>query len=263
MHFVCRTCATQFAESTEPPDRCPICEDERQYVGPDGQQWTTLEELARGHQCEVRDDAGYLGVGVEPSFAIGQRLLLAETTEGNVLWDMIPLVDDRAVEAVQARGPVRAIAISNPHYYSGMVEWSEALDGVPILLHEADREWIMRTDPAIELWSGDVHELVGGLMLLRLGGHYPGGTVLHDRERRMLLSGDILQVIPDRRYVSFMWSYPNLIPLPGAEVLRIADALEPYPFDRILGAWWDRLVPRDGNEVVRRSAERYAAALLK
>jgi len=180
-----------------------------------------------------------------------------------VLWDMIPLVDDRAVEAVQARGPVRAIAISNPHYYSGMVEWSEALDGVPILLHEADREWIMRTDPAIELWSGDVHELVGGLMLLRLGGHYPGGTVLHDRERRMLLSGDILQVIPDRRYVSFMWSYPNLIPLPGAEVLRIADALEPYPFDRILGAWWDRLVPRDGNEVVRRSAERYAAALLK
>ena len=60
-----------------------------------------------------------------------------------------------------------------------------------------------------------------------------------------------------------MWSYPNLIPLPGAEVLRIAAALEAYPFDRILGAWWDRLVPRDGNEVVRRSAERYAAALAK
>ena len=70
-------------------------------------------------------------------------------------------------------------------------------------------------------------------------------------------------MIPDRRFVSFMWSYPNLIPLPGAEVLRIAAALEAYPFDRILGAWWDRLVPRDGNEVVRRSAERYAAALAK
>ena len=133
-----------------------------------------------------------------------------------MLWDMIPLVDDAAVEAVQARGEVRAIAISHPHYYSGMVEWSEALGGVPILLHEADREWIMRPDPAIELWSGDVKELFGGLTLLRLGGHYPGGTVLHDRERRTLLSGDILQVIPDRRFVSFMWSYPNLIPLPGA-----------------------------------------------
>jgi hypothetical protein len=75
-------------------------------------------------------------VGVEPSFAIGQRLLLAETPEGNVLWDMIPLVDDAAIEAVRARGEVRAIAISHPHYYSGMVEWSDTLGGIPILLHE-------------------------------------------------------------------------------------------------------------------------------
>jgi len=176
---------------------------------------------------------------------------------------MIPLVDDAAVEAVRARGRVRAIAISHPHYYSGMVEWSTALGGVPILLHEADREWIMRPDPIIELWSGDVRELWGGLTLLRLGGHYAGGTVLHDGKRSTLLSGDIVQVIPDRRYVGFMWSYPNLIPLPGAEVLRIAAALKPWRFDRIVGAWWDRVVPRDGNEVVRRSAERYVDALAK
>jgi glyoxylase-like metal-dependent hydrolase (beta-lactamase superfamily II) len=257
------TCATQFAESDAPPERCPICEDERQYVGLDGQRWTTFEELRAERRCDVREDSGYLGVGVEPEIAIGQRLLLVETDEGNVIWDMIPLVDEVAVEAVTARGPVRAIAISHPHYYSGMIEWSRALGGVPILLHEADAEWIMRPDAAIELWSGDVKELWGGLTLLRLGGHYPGGTVLHDRERSTLLSGDIVQVIPDRRYVSFMWSYPNLIPLPGAEVLRIAAALEAWQFDRILGAWWDRLVPRDGNEVVRRSAERYAAALAK
>ena len=156
---------------------------------------------------------------------------------------------------------MRAIAISHPHYYSGMVEWSRALGGVPILLHEADREWIMRPDPAIELWSGDEQELWGGLTLLRLGGHFAGGTVLHDAAREHAPLRRHRQVIPDRRFVSFMWSYPNLIPLPGAEVERIAAALEPWPFDRILGAWWDRLVPRDGNEVVRRSAERYAAAL--
>ncbi|MEO5575141.1 MAG: MBL fold metallo-hydrolase [Gaiellaceae bacterium] len=209
----------------------------------------------------MREDSGYLGVGVAPELAIGQRLLLAESPEGNVLWDMIPLVDDAAVGAVRARGEVRAIAISHPHYYSGMVEWSRALGGVPILLHEADREWIMRPDPAIELWSGDVKELWGGLTLLRLGGHYPGGTVLHDATRRTLLSGDIVQVIPDRRFVSFMWSYPNLIPLPAAEIERIAAALEPWEFERILGAWWERLVPHEGNEVVRRSAARYMRAL--
>ncbi len=145
-HYICVTCAAQFAASEAPPERCPVCEDERQYVGLRGQRWTTLEELRAEHRCEVRDEAGYLGVGIEPAVAIGQRLLVAETGEGNVLWDMIPLVDDAAVEAVRARGDVRAIAISHPHYYTGMVEWSRALGGVPILLHEADREWIMRPD---------------------------------------------------------------------------------------------------------------------
>lgn len=228
-------------------------------MGLGGQKWTTLEAIRAERRCHVREDSGYLGVGIEPELAIGQRILLAESDEGNVIWDMIPLVDDAAVEAVQARGVVRAIAISHPHYYSGMVEWSEALGGVPILLHEADREWIMRPDPTIELWSGDVKALGGGLTLLRLGGHYPGGTVLHDAGTSTLLTGDIVMVIPDRRYVSFMWSYPNLIPLPVSEVERIGAALEPWQFERILGAWWDRLVPRDGNEVVRRSVERYAA----
>ena len=198
--------------------------------------------------------------------AIGQRLVVVETGEGNLLWDMIPLVDEVALDAVQARGEVRAIAISHPHYYSGMVEWSRALahvqgHSVPILLHEADREWIMRPDPAIELWSGEQNELWDGLTLLRLGGHFPGGTVLHDAPRSTLLSGDIVQVIPDRSFVGFMWSYPNLVPLPAREVERIAAALAPWPFARILGAWWDRLVPRDGSEVVRRSAERYVRAL--
>ena len=202
-----------------------------------------------------------LGVGIEPPVAIGQRLLLVETGEGNVLWDMIPLVDAAALEAVRARGEVHAIAISHPHYYSGMVEWSRALGGVPILLHEADREWIMRPDPAIELWSGETRDLGGGATLIRLGGHFAGGTVLHHGDT--LLTGDIVMVIPDRRYVSFMWSYPNLIPLPAAEVERIAAALEPWPFERIVGAWWDRVVPREGSEVVRRSAERYARALRK
>jgi hypothetical protein len=261
VNWICATCAAQFPDTAQPPERCPVCEDERQYVGLDGQRWTTMEELARDHRCEMRDDSGYLGVGTEPAYAIGQRFLVVETREGNVVWDMIPLVDDAAVEAVQARGEVRAIAISHPHYYSGMVEWSRALGGVPILLHEADREWIMRPDPSIELWSGDEHPLWGGLTLLRLGGHFEGGTVLHDRERSTLLSGDIVMVIPDRRHVSFMRSYPNLIPLPAREVERIAAALEPWPFERILGAWWDRLVPRDGNEVVRRSAKRYARTL--
>jgi len=76
-----------------------------------------------------------------------------------------------------------------------------------------------------------------------------------------LLSGDIVQVIPDRSHVSFMWSYPNLIPLDAAAIRRIVDALEPFEFDRIVGAWWGRVVPEDAKARTRRSAERYVRAI--
>jgi glyoxylase-like metal-dependent hydrolase (beta-lactamase superfamily II) len=254
--YVCSTCAAHFTPSAAPPPRCPVCEDERQWVPENGQRWTTLEELAAGHRCELREEGDYLGIGVEPAVAIGQRALLVD----GVLWDCIPLIDAAAADEVERRGGLRAIAISHPHYYTGMVEWAQAF-GCPILLHEADAEWITRPDPAVELWSGETRAVGDGLTLIRCGGHFAGGTVLHDARRRNLLSGDIVQVIPDRGHVGFMYSYPNLIPLPAASVRTIAAALEPYPFERIYGAWWDRIVRRDGSEVVRRSAERYVRAL--
>jgi hypothetical protein len=47
--WICRTCGVQHADTPEPPATCAICLDERQYVGWDGQQWTTRAELARDH----------------------------------------------------------------------------------------------------------------------------------------------------------------------------------------------------------------------
>jgi glyoxylase-like metal-dependent hydrolase (beta-lactamase superfamily II) len=259
--FICSTCGQQYAESERPPERCRICEDERQYVGTNGQQWTTLEELRERHTADIREvEPPLAGIGMRPSFAIGQRALLVQTDEGNLLWDCIPLLDDAIVETVKWAGGIDAIAISHPHYYATCVDWASEF-GARVLLHEADREWVTRPDPAIEFWGGETLEPVPGLTLLRLGGHFDGGTVLHWAERRLLLSGDIVQVVADPRWVSFMYSYPNLIPLPAREVQRIAAALERYDFDRIYGAWWDRVVPEDAKDVVRRSAERYVRAV--
>jgi glyoxylase-like metal-dependent hydrolase (beta-lactamase superfamily II) len=119
----------------------------------------------------------------------------------------------------------------------------------------------MRPDPAVRFWEGETNTLGGGVTLIRCGGHFEGGQVLYWGERRALLSGDIVQVIPDRRFVSFMYSYPNLIPLSPSQVRGIAAALEPFEFDTIHGAWWDRVIDRDGSAVVRRSADRYVRAL--
>ena len=250
--------------SVQPPAHCAICEDERQYVGWDGQRWTTLDDLRKTHRADIREEeADLTGLGCDPSFAIGQRALLVETPGGNVLWDCISLLDDQLVEAVRSRGGLSAIAISHPHYYSSLVEWSRAFDA-PVYLHAADREWVQRPDPAIVFWEGDCHELEPGIVLLRLGGHYPGGTVLHwaagQGGRGVLLSGDIVQVVSDRRWVSFMYSYPNLIPLPAATVTGMVAALGPYPFARLYGAWYGRVVD-DAKAAVERSAARYVSAL--
>jgi glyoxylase-like metal-dependent hydrolase (beta-lactamase superfamily II) len=258
--FLCRACGTQFPVSDRPPAECPICSDDRQYVPEEGQRWVTYDEVLASHRPDIREEEPRLtGIGLEPSFAIGQRALLVESSGGNVLWDCVPLLDETAV-FVESRGGLAALAISHPHYYTTMVEWAHAF-GCPILLHEAERGWVVRPDDAVELWSGDVRALWGGLTLLRLGGHFAGGQVLHWRDGDALLSGDIVQVLPGSRRVSFMYSYPMLLPLPAREVGRIAAALEPWAFDRIYGAWWGRVVREGGKDVVRRSAERYVRAL--
>jgi hypothetical protein len=259
-NYLCNTCGTQFPNTAQPPDRCPICEDERQYIGWAGQQWTTLEALRRDHHNVLKPlEPGLTGIGTEPKFAIGQRALLVQTTGGNVLWDCISLIDDMTITAVKAVGGVSAIAISHPHYYSSVVEWAHAF-GATIYLHAADRQWVMRPDPAIVFWEGETKSLGEGLTLIHCGGHFAGGTVLHwaagADNNGALFSGDILQVVSDRRYVSFMYSYPNLIPLPTEAVRRIVAAVDPFPFDRIYGAWWDLVINTNAKAGVAYSAER-------
>jgi hypothetical protein len=177
--YICVTCGTQFTATEHAPERCPICEDERQYVGWDGQRWTTLEDLARDYHNVIRaEEPGLTGIGTHPSFAIGQRALLVQAPGGNILWDCISLLDEPTIAAVRALGGIAAIAISHPHYYSCMVEWAHAFDA-PVYLHAADRAWVMRPDPALVFWEGEARELGDGLTLLHCGGHFAGGTVLH------------------------------------------------------------------------------------
>jgi glyoxylase-like metal-dependent hydrolase (beta-lactamase superfamily II) len=265
-NFICTTCGTQYAESDQPPASCAICEEPRQYVKKTGQQWTTLDRLRLTHRNSIKfEEPGLIGVGIDPQFGIGQRALFLRTPKANILWDCLPLLDEAVVEAIKAMGSISAIAISHPHYYSSVVEWSQAFGGVPIYLHTADRQWVMRPDKAIVFWEGETKALAEGLMLVRCGGHFEGGTVLHwlggAGGKGALLAGDIIQVVPDRKNVSFMYSYPNYIPLAASSVEEVVKAVESLSFDRIYGAFWDMVIERDGQAVVTRSAQRYLRAI--
>jgi len=261
-NYICVTCGTQFTESEQPPKQCPICEDERQYVGPNGQQWTTLDKLTHSHRNSYRKkEPGLMAIGMEPSFAIGQRALIVQSTSGNILWDCIPLIDDATIELVAGLGGVEAIAISHPHYYTAMVEWSKAFGDIPIYLHEDDRRWVMRADERIHFWGGETKTFFDDITLICCGGHFDGGTVLHwpagAGSNGALLTGDIIQVVPDLKHVTFMYSYPNAIPLPAEKVQRIVDSVEPFNYDRIYGAWWNRNILTGAKQAVKDSADRY------
>lgn len=263
--FICATCGVQYPESEQPPEHCPICEDERQYVGHNGQQWTTLADLRADHHNVIKEEEpGLYGIGTEPRFGIGQRALLVQSPAGNVLWDCITLLDDATITAVQALGGIQAIAISHPHYYSSMIEWSQAFDA-PVYIHADERQWVVRPDPMVTFWEGETLALHDDLTLIRCGGHFSGAQVLHwpagAAGKGVLLTGDIINVVNDRRYVSFMYSFPNLIPLSAAAVRRVVAAVEPFDYDRIYSAWFGTTLRENAKAGVHFSAQRYIRAI--
>jgi glyoxylase-like metal-dependent hydrolase (beta-lactamase superfamily II) len=262
---ICATCGTQYAPSEAPPASCPICEDERQYVGSDGQRWTTHAELAAHHVLRIEEDAGLVGIGIAPDFAIPQRALLLPTDAGNILWECVSLVTDAALEVLRAQGGVDRIVISHPHFYASMVEWSDALGGVPILLHEADKAWVQRSSPRVGWWSGDELALSDDVTLVRCGGHFPGSTALHwkrgPRGAGALFPGDALQVVLDRRHVAFMYSYPNHVPMRTSDVAAMRARLAGYAFDDVYGYTWGRNILGGARAAVDVSFERHLRAV--
>ncbi|MBV9567055.1 MAG: MBL fold metallo-hydrolase [Hyphomicrobiales bacterium] len=264
--FICVTCGTQFSATEAPPSLCPICTDDRQFVGWKGQAWTTLEKLHESHKLRFEhEDEGVTGIGIEPHFGIGQRALLVQTPRGNVLWDCVALVNEEAMRRIEALGGLKAIAISHPHYYTVMAEWGDAVGGIPIYLHEDDREWVMREHHAIAYWRGDAHEFAPGMTLIRCGGHFPGATVMHwaqgAKGQGAVFGGDVIAVNMDRASVSFMHSFPNYIPLGARAVRHIAEIMRPYRFEKIFGAFARRNVMVEGRTVFERSIVRYLEAI--
>ncbi|WP_428487653.1 MBL fold metallo-hydrolase [Rhodopila sp.] len=263
--FICTTCGAQYPDTEAPPDNCLICRDDRQYVNPAGQAWTTLTAMRKTYYNAFRQlEPGLMGVGTFPSFAIGQRALLLHTPGGNIMWDCISFLDEATVTIITALGGLRAIACSHPHFITSAVAWSQAFNGVPVHVHARDRQYIPRPNAAIKLWDEDRLELAEGMALIRCGGHFPGSAVLHWAQgaggRGVILTGDTLQVRPDKG-LTFMRSYPNLIPLNAATVRKLAETLAPVAYESIYGGWWERVIPADAKQVMANSVAQYLRAL--
>jgi hypothetical protein len=265
-NFVCETCGVQYKSSNKLPEQCLICEEERQYVSSEGQTWTTLETLIESGKYKnviKLEEENLYSLITAPSFGIGQTAYLVQNKNFNVLWDCITYLDQTTTKMINDLGGIDAIALSHPHYYSSQVEWAETFNA-PIYIHEDDREWVTRPSERIIFWSGESFELCEGVILQRIGGHFKGGTVLEwkngNNQNGVVLCGDIVRIVADRQWVSFMYSYPNFIPLPSKTVERIANRLNDIDFSRLYDAF-NRVVKEEADQRVQKSAARYIEAL--
>lgn len=260
---ICVTCGVAQPEGSAADGDCRTCLDERQWVPAGGQLWTTHAELSESHRnLAAVVEPGLTEMYTEPGFAIGQRAL--HIAPERLLWDCISLADEPSAERLDALGGVDTIAISHPHFHGSMNRLADRLDA-RILLHAADREHVRDPGSRIEFWDGERLRLSAGVELIRLGGHFEGGTVCLWRDgadgRGALLCSDVIQLVNDPGWVSFMRSYPNLIPLPAAAVERIALRVAELDFERLHGGWSAKTILTGGPAAVARSAERYVAAL--
>jgi hypothetical protein len=214
-----------------------------------------------------------ISIWTEPQLAIGQRTILCCTPQGNILWDCITYLDDETVARINELGGVAAIVISHPHYYTTMLHWAEAF-GCPVYLSGEDEEWVLRKGEAQQLWTGKELELLDGqFRVVKVGGHFPGSSVMWWKGERKLFVADTITVVPSGVYhvdrlpgtssFTFMWSYPNMvgvsisfssvgvwltspalgapqIPLPPDEVHSIWKGLADLDFEDCHGAFWLR-----------------------
>ena len=264
--YVCATCAAQFPDADAPPERCPICE-RRAPVRPRGRP--ALDHLRRARADPSQRAARGLRADRRRHGAVaGDRPARAARPARRALRDvgLHHLLRRRGGRRDRAPRRPRGDRDLAPALLLGDGRLGGALATARCCCTPTTSSGSRAPTRAIELWTGETRELGDGLTLLRCGGHFAGGTVLHWRDGAggagALLSGDIVQVIPDHTHVGFMYSYPNLIPLPEASVAahrRRARALRVRGhLRRVVGA--PRAPRREGHRAALGGALRARAA---
>ncbi|VXC02741.1 hydrolase [Citricoccus sp. K5] len=271
---LCATCGVEQDDArSDPltdglPAACAICADDRQWVPADGQRWTTVGGLrASGASTEVTElEPNLWAVRVSGGVGIGQHAKIVVTEAGNLMVDVPAYIDRAAVDAVMGLGGLAGIIASHPHMYGAQSAWAEACGGAngpaPVYISEPDAGWLARRPANTIVWSDSLTLLPGlpAVTASQPGGHFPGSVVVHFTGQDgagVLLAGDTVGVSRDRKWATFMRSFPNYLPLSGAVARRIAAHLDQYDYERLYDNF-SGILSSDASAVVHRSARRHA-----
>lgn len=257
--WICDLCGNEFPPTREPPALCLICADDRQFIPRSGPSWSPLESTADRQLIAHEPEPGLWQLTLHPAVGIGQKSFVVAGENGNVLWEPPGFIGPALTDWLDAHGGLSAIAASHPHLVGAGVSLSHRYGRVPVWFNADDRRWATRPDSVLEFWR-DTEDLAPGARIIQCGGHFPGSAVLHLESaaegRGVLLTGDTIMALPHPSMVSFMRSYPNLIPLSPRLVRQIADRVARLRFDRIYAAF-GAPVAEGAAEIVESSARRY------
>ncbi|PWN48353.1 hypothetical protein IE53DRAFT_389448 [Violaceomyces palustris] len=173
---------------------------------------------------------------------------------------------------------VHISSLDKEWYLRGLCQVSDGLYSLVDTAREdfspEERLDIQACSEHVVAWEGDVLEVVPGVKVLRCGGHFPGSSILvwdrdltpgHDttsqragdgnaRRGGVALCSDTFMPCPDGKTFSFMWSYPNMIPLKPKDVEKIWQSVRPYPFQDVIGGWPGKAILGSSHEKLRISA---------
>lgn len=244
----------------DPAAPCPICTDARQFVPGGQQRWLTLDELRATHRNRIEPISDELiSITTEPKFAIGQRALLLVSEGGNVLFDCVSLINPSSAAYLAALGGVDVIVLSHPHFYATATYWAEIF-GADLVAHDLDRHW-RPANGRFRPFPGSRLEVIPGVWAIRLGGHFDGSSVLWwpagEAGRGVLLTGDTISVGQDLSTTSFMYSFPNLIPLGPRQLDEIEAGLAGLEFDVLHAGFPGQSLPNKARDRVLASLARY------
>lgn len=260
--YTCATCAIEHQDSLYPPERCEICEDDRQWVPASGQAWITRDDLeTQGYRLVIEElEPGLHAVRTTPRLGIGQRGLLVNTSVGNLLFEPPGFIDAAGATRIEELGGIAAIASSHPHLTGSSIQYSHSFGHIPVYVAATDQQWVRRPDPVIQLWENRV-ELLPGLTMYQCGGHFAGSSVVHwplgQAGSGVLITGDTIAVGGDRKTANAMRSYVNNIPLPASTIERILGIIGPLEFSRMYSAFG--VLESDAHGIVERTLRRYIA----
>ncbi|GLA68817.1 hypothetical protein AtubIFM55763_007017 [Aspergillus tubingensis] len=298
---ICTTCGTQFSTPTPPTPCPICDDPRQYLPPTGQDYTTLRALRAPNHEPQLKNILAPLNpnsttttsnkiytLHTTPKHCIGQRAFLLLTPHGNILWDCIPYLDTETITNINALGGISAIIISHPHYYATHLVWAEAFN-CPVYLSSEDREWVMRVDTSSNtniaggsgnarqiFWDGQEVEVLpgSGVIGVKTGGHFPGSSVLWWKDEKVMFLADTIGTIPSgvgdygdrgRREgtasYTFMWSYPNMIPLPPDDVHGIWKALKHTEFDRAYGAFMGMDTVGDCKKRVLDSAKIFVRAM--